>query len=335
MGQNVFEMLGVEKRELSYSNFLAWLMDPEVNGEISTEFLKQILDLVNSEYTLSDSSLKVDREVEKPNSIADIVVENDEFQLVLENKVKSGEGKEQTERVYYDWKGSGKVENFVYLTPEYREECNCDEFEHITYTQIRDILEDMDRAALDKRTEIMIEDFIETLEVNKLVEFDGLSKDSIEYLKRTIEIQDEKNEWQKEIKQFIKAIEKGLKDKLEDEDKWQFEKGSSNIKVSKKDWEGVIYRCAVNYSQIKKEEIRLDIKAKTKVENRKEKFANFCEFYNGKEKTESETYWIKKRKKDYFNRLINGDNGLQEDIVKELYQLIEETEETIESALKE
>jgi len=341
MGQNVFEILGVERRELSYSNFLAWLMDPSLNGKVGDEFLRRFLELKELklrkiEYDLFEDSIEVSREVPKSESEADIVVMNNEFQLVIENKVKSKEGEKQTRRLYDDWSGSRKDEIFVYLTPEYTEKCECDkEFEHITYTQIRDILDDMERSNFEKRTKIMIEDFIEILEVNKLIEFDGFSDESIEYLKRTIEIQDEKGVWEKEIKQFIKAIEKGLKDKLEDEDKWQFEKGSSNIKVSKKDWKGVIYRCAVNYSHIKKEEIRLDIKAKTKVENRKEKFDKFCDIYNGEEDTQSETYWIKKKKKDYFSRLINGDNELHKDIVKELYQLIEETEETIDSALNE
>jgi len=334
MDQNVFKMLGVERRELSYSNFLAWLLHPDVNGNVEAEFLRKLLGLIDKEYSLSDSSINVDREKEKDNSIADIVVNSDNFLLVIENKVKSGEGEKQTDRVYNDWKGSDKDEIFVYLTPEYREDCDCDEFEHITYTQIKDILEDMDKAALDTRPRIIIADFIEALEVNNLVEFDGFRKKSRDYIEMIQEIEEKENKWREDAEQFFKEIKKKLETKI-DEDEWEFTTRGTNIEISKKNWENIHYKCALNDSHIRKGIMRIGIYADSNMENREGNLENFKDKYDGEWDTFSKAAWIKEGKREYFDKLMEGKKGLAENVTDELYKLLIETEDPIEYALKE
>jgi len=337
MGNNVFEMLGVEKRELSYSNFLAWLMNPSLNGKVGDEFLRQFLELKELklgeiEYDFSEDSIEVSREDPKSESEADIVVMNDEFQLVIENKVKSKEGKKQTPRLYEDWCSSGKDEIFVYLTPEYREGPESDYFKHITHTSIRDILKvKMDFSRYDKKIEFMIKDFIETLEVNNLVEFDRFSKESKQYIEEMQEIEEKENKWKEESAQFFKEVKEKLKDKLDDE--WEFITRSTNIEINKKSWENISYKCALNDSHIKKGIMRIGIYADSDMENREEKWDGFKDEYDGRWNTFSKAAWIKEGKRKYFEELLYERRDISEEVVEELYGLTEETEKAIELAI--
>ncbi len=339
MNQNVFEMLGVEKRELSYSNFLAWLMNPSLNGAVDDDFLRDFLGLEdlkseNIKYNLSADSVEVSREVPKAKSEADIVVINEEFQLIIENKVKSKEGKKQTCRLHDDWSGLDKDEIFVYLTPEYRENCELDdEFEHITYTQIRDILEDMDKSSFEERTKIMIEDFIEALEVNRLVEFDGFSDESIEYVEIIKETNRKKKEWRKQTKQFFQEIKRGLKEKLNDD--WNTTTNPTNIRIAKNSWENVHYSCKLNDGQVRDGVVEVLLWADNDLVDRKEKYKIFKEKYDGKRKLATKAAWIKERDSQYFEQIMDGGDDLAKELIDELYDLIRETEEPIERALEE
>jgi len=338
MGQNVFEILGVERRELSYSNFLAWLMDPSLNGKVGDEFLRRFLELKELklgkiEYDFSEDSIEVSREDSKSESEADIVVMNNEFQLVIENKVKSKEGKKQTSRLYEDWCGSVKDEIFVYLTPEYRGGPESDNFKHITYTSIRDILKEMDISKYDKKIEFMIKDFIKTLEVNNMVEFDEFSKESKQYIEEIQEIEEKESKWKEESAQFFKEVKEELEDKLDDE--WEFITRSTNIEINKKSWKNIYYKCALNDSHIKKGIMRIGIYTDSDMENREETWEDFKEEYDGDRDTFSDAAWIKEGKEKYFNQLMEGEKDLVDNVIDELYYLLKETEESIQYALKE
>jgi len=324
MNHNIFKMLGVENRELSYSNFLAWLLNPNVNGDVGTEFLKELLSVVKSDVNISDSSVNVFREKEKKNSIADIVVEHEEFLLIIENKVKSEEGKNQTERLYEDWSGSGKDEIFVFLTPEYRNGPNSDNFTHITYTDIRDMLNHMDLSNYEKRTKIMIKDYIETLEVNRMVEFEGFSEESIEYMKSLQEIRGNESFWKKERDNLFNEVEKLLENEGVTDNDWYISNKRDRIRIAKKTWDnGLSIKCIFNDNAAKGGYVKMAVYAiKKGVDNRKRKWKEFYDRYDGGHKS-TKYKWIEEKDDKLFGEIINDKYNSPERIKDKILEYIE------------
>lgn len=328
MDKNVFEMLGVEKREISYSNFLAWLMDPNLNGDVDEEFLKRFLELEDlklgeTEYDLSSESIEVCREVPKSTSEADIVVFSDEFQLVIENKVKSREGKEQTPRLHDDWSGLDKDEIFVYLTPEYRDGPESDYFDHVTYTSIRDILQEMDRSDFGKRAKIMIEDFKETLEVNDLVEFDGFREESIEYMEKMKEIGKKRKVWRNQIEDLFNEVKKRLKEKNEIDSEWDITTKTDKIVLKKEAWdEGFSLQCKANESALRNGCIKFRIYAENDLDDRENRWKNFKENIDELDNT-TKYKWVYRDDEDLFEKLTEEKENFPEIIEDEIIEYID------------
>jgi hypothetical protein len=106
---NIFDALGIVRRELQHSNFLAWLLDPSESHGQGDAFLNAVLmDMLKhaprekrplSPVMLDGSELRgveVRREWRKIDLL--IISEEPSFVVVIENKVDSGEHSNQLQR---------------------------------------------------------------------------------------------------------------------------------------------------------------------------------------------------------------------------------------------
>ncbi len=132
-GFNIFDAMGNARRESLHSDFLAFLLDPNETHGLGAAFLTRLLATVPKGLRGKSDAGKVD-----PNALLDLegcrvmrerhridvlcVNETSRFLLAIENKVGSGEGKNQLERYrakleeeYPDFR---RV--FIYLSPEGR-----------------------------------------------------------------------------------------------------------------------------------------------------------------------------------------------------------------------
>ncbi len=117
---NIFETLEYHRREDVHSNLLAWLLNPEESHGIGDVFLRAFVEKV---FNIKDSSinfpLKVFREKQGKGRY-DIVVEGNNWWLVIENKIDSQEQEGQTKGYADDWKYRGIIGKNVllaYLSP--------------------------------------------------------------------------------------------------------------------------------------------------------------------------------------------------------------------------
>jgi hypothetical protein len=195
------EILGVSRRELSHSSFLAWILNPSESHGIGdfgirrffeilmmskfwpTELDSQRLfdDLITGNFELTRSL--VQREVSigsygRVDLLAELhfTAADRQFPLrvILENKVFSTEGKDQTKRYYSYFTGRDNetVNLFVYLTPlstldleELSEqECEDKHFIQINYQELVDsLLEPIMEQPIGPETRFVIGQYIQSL----------------------------------------------------------------------------------------------------------------------------------------------------------------------------
>jgi hypothetical protein len=111
-------ILGRQRRELDHCKVLAWLLDPRHAHGFRTEFLARFVRAVlpdscqTSEVELA--SARVQTEVPRAQSRADIVVWLPSAPLVVEVKVDAGEGEDQCDRLVRDW---GAAAHYAFLAP--------------------------------------------------------------------------------------------------------------------------------------------------------------------------------------------------------------------------
>ena len=172
------EILGVSRREISHSNFLAWILNHTENHGLGDFSIKKFLDIIlifdknnlrinhsnlynsfiTENYDIEKFIIKSEYSIQNVGRI-DIYLDlrisiNDKqhnLKIIIENKVESKENNDQTNS-YYSYFNSNKKQNeiiiYVYLTPtptleliELNEsECNCKEFIQINYQSLVDYL---------------------------------------------------------------------------------------------------------------------------------------------------------------------------------------------------
>ena len=100
---NIFALLGVSRRELSHSHFLAWLFNPRENHGLKHEFLKAFL--LDAAPTRIKQRLRGVSEaawsqaaVRREWHHMDLVIEVEDSVCVIENKIGSGEHSNQLQR---------------------------------------------------------------------------------------------------------------------------------------------------------------------------------------------------------------------------------------------
>jgi hypothetical protein len=195
------EILGVSRREISHSSFLAWILNPVEShgiGDFSLRRLIEILmtskfwpkklpnselfdDFITGNFELTKSSVQREVSIESAGRV-DVLIElffnaaGHQFPLrvVLENKVLSIEGNDQTKRYYKHFMSlNDKSANlFVYLTPlstldlEELDEQECEDkhFIQINYQELVDsLLEPVLEQTISSETRFIISHYIQSL----------------------------------------------------------------------------------------------------------------------------------------------------------------------------
>lgn len=125
---NLFSVMGKTHMEQWHSSFICWLLDPHANHGLGDHPLKLFFKLVSSkknsitlEADISKMKFECEREIfvkKFGKGHIDVMGECSSAVLVIENKVKSGEHDNQTQKysAYLDAELSGKQRCCVYLT---------------------------------------------------------------------------------------------------------------------------------------------------------------------------------------------------------------------------
>lgn len=217
------EILEVERTEVVHSSFLKWLLDPSHNYDLKTKPLMLLLDLLikdeNDLISVEDRKNITLRKVSiektyiqnefplKPKQIGGRLdlyitfnVNNNQYAIILENKVDSSENKEspekgewQTEKYYkYFEKQSqehAKVNYiYVFLAPKYGEEivkAHCEKYINISYDDIVNyiILPLLADDNLLDKTRFILEDYLKVLskpngKARRMISFDVDEKEN-------------------------------------------------------------------------------------------------------------------------------------------------------------
>lgn len=195
------EILGISRRELSHSNFLAWLLNHQESHNLSTYPIKKFLEiLVLSSNSLQSSKNKIlfdsiitgdlvvngltvtTEKVIPTVGRIDIYIEADisysgndqHLRIVIENKVTSKEHSDQTVKYYNHFEGLDDewINLYAFLTPlsgielaELTEpECSCKRFIQTNYQYLVDyLLEPILNKDISDKTKLIINDYLQTL----------------------------------------------------------------------------------------------------------------------------------------------------------------------------
>ncbi|MDT0464779.1 PD-(D/E)XK nuclease family protein [Streptomyces gibsoniae] len=101
----VMDVLQTSRRERSHQLLIGWLLDPRQPHDLGTALLTGMLAALGKTHLVQAEGLarvRVDLEVVKPGSRADIVISTSAFKLVVELKVYADEGRQQTKRLADD-----------------------------------------------------------------------------------------------------------------------------------------------------------------------------------------------------------------------------------------
>ncbi|NOR70853.1 MAG: hypothetical protein GQ532_14365 [Methylomarinum sp.] len=196
------EILGVSRKELSHSNFIAWLLDNQESHNLSFYPIKKFLEILvisskgkqsQEHKELFDSIITGDLSIKSLNIITerhikgvgrvDIYIELDisysgkqqKLRIIVENKVTIKEHSDQTTK-YYDYYESLKDETwkniYVFLTPlsgidlsELLEpECSCKDYIQTNYQNLVDyLLEPILNKSVSSKTENIIKEYLQAL----------------------------------------------------------------------------------------------------------------------------------------------------------------------------
>lgn len=165
---NIFETLEYQRREDIHSNLLAWLLNPEESHGIGDVFLRSFVEKVFNIKDLSTNfPVKVFREKQegKNRHIYDIVVEGNNWWLVIENKIDSEEQEGQTKGYAEDWRHRGILGKNVllaYINPTGRRPESSD-FTPISYRTIRELLISM---KFQGDSNVLINHFIDHISID-------------------------------------------------------------------------------------------------------------------------------------------------------------------------
>lgn len=168
----IFNVLGVERSETRHSAFLCWLLDANGSHGLGEEPMKKLLRLYATKMDVDDSfrimlmtgnyeleltdivtekstsdeqgskAKKKDRmDIWATMTLKDSAGNDQSLALVIENKIYSGEGAEQTKR-YHQYVTNVCEENIrpieIFLTPAGAKAPSCKEFVHISYQELLD-----------------------------------------------------------------------------------------------------------------------------------------------------------------------------------------------------
>ncbi|MCL2856603.1 MAG: PD-(D/E)XK nuclease family protein [Oscillospiraceae bacterium] len=214
--KSFFNILGISRKENIHSYFLHWLLSPTESHELNDFALRRLLELL----VLVKNKLQAENEqLQFPEGIEDIIVcggytlehiicerehatsANDRLDLflsfdfsseqviktiniILENKVKSKEGKEQTNRYYTYGENLDGESVYLFLSPISNSDfemlasptCDCKQFIGLNYQYLVDyVLEPCLSECTPQDARVFIEEYLRTLSQPSLQfdDFDG------------------------------------------------------------------------------------------------------------------------------------------------------------------
>jgi hypothetical protein len=139
--EDMFGILGIGRAEIRHSAAIAWLLNPCGRHGFGTRMLMKIL---GQAYPRAEmlSHARVECEVTRGDCRADIVVEIDDYMLVIESKVDADESDGQCDTLFEQFSGA----EFAFLTPDGRvprtaSGLAANAFRAISYTDVRGMLE--------------------------------------------------------------------------------------------------------------------------------------------------------------------------------------------------
>jgi len=196
------EILGVSRKELSHSNFIAWLLNSQESHNLASYPIKKFLEILvissmadqfQKHKELFDSIIIGDVSIDNLNVVTekairnigrvDIYIEADiaysgkqqKLRLIIENKVATREHSEQTVKYYQYYEGledQSWKNLYVFLTPlsgidlsDLSEpECSCKEYIQTNYQNLVDyLLEPILNKEISSRTENIIKEYLQAL----------------------------------------------------------------------------------------------------------------------------------------------------------------------------
>jgi len=174
------KIFGLEHDELVHSSFLAWLFDPLESHDLGSLFVKRFLEGTGLKIEELDfSALQVETEKSSDKSRLDIRIFDScgKFQCIIENKIWSSEGVDQTTRLYNDFHDEGyEKELFIFLTLDQKSKPKNEHFFSINYEHVLQILTELLDVA-EGDTRFLIKHYSNTLERLIMSEkFEGFSE---------------------------------------------------------------------------------------------------------------------------------------------------------------
>lgn len=142
---NLFTTLGYQRLEEVHSNILAWLLNQEEAHSLGDAFLRAFVKRVFNKDLPLYLDFKVNRESQEGEDRPDIVVEGNNWWLIIENKIYSTEQENQTLRYAERWGVKGNIGDNVllaFISPSGWSPKSPD-FKPVSYRTIRELLENM------------------------------------------------------------------------------------------------------------------------------------------------------------------------------------------------
>lgn len=140
---NLFKLFRRTTDELTYSHILSYLLDPKQSHGLGAAFLRAFANIIGLSSDLNYSMAEVQTEVACGCIRADIVIDIEELTVIIENKLYSIEGPEQTLAQEKSFRSDLQYRSrsivFVFLTPSGRSAINTN-FIPISYRDIATVL---------------------------------------------------------------------------------------------------------------------------------------------------------------------------------------------------
>jgi len=184
---NIFQMLGIETNELSYSRVLAWLLNPQANHNLDDNFLRKFIKKLSKTHPnyfddmkiefididciqLEDIQVSIEKTILSRKRLDIFIIMNKEKEkwiLVIENKLLSEESPKQTK--FYSEELKTKYPDYkricVFLTPEGIKPSS-EYFISFTWSAIYEILENiLENIEIMEEIEVLIKQFKNSIEV--------------------------------------------------------------------------------------------------------------------------------------------------------------------------
>jgi len=235
------KIFGLEHDELVHSSFIAWLLDPLESHGLGSLFVRRFLEGTGLKIEELDfSTLQVETEKSSDKSRLDIRIFGScgKFQCIIENKIWSREGADQTSRLYNDFHDEGyEKELFIFLTLDQKSKPENEHFISMNYACVLQILTELlDLAKGDTR--FLMKHYSNTLERLIMSEkFEGFSERAqlyYQFYKDTTEI---KKAFDQDRKLLLETLEEAIRENTWwDENVWKLERRGGDILLWKEPW---------------------------------------------------------------------------------------------------